>query len=185
MAPLFKKLSRPSRRTILPKLLKLFPQQVCFYRPQIHLQEFIEFETLLFCQVFPAFQKAPTSFGQERRLFCLTQTFCLFWPNFIKSLSEFLHDMKAVKHVYRLWQMFGYDLQIRFPHIRTDDPDLSRKISFQLRHVGKKWAHGFLRAFFSNPKQTTCAGINLVNQRQIFVSFMPCDFINAQCGYGV
>ena len=58
MAPLFKKLSRPSRRTILLKLLKLFPQQVCFYRPQIHLQELIEFETLLFSQVFPAFQEA-------------------------------------------------------------------------------------------------------------------------------
>lgn len=63
---------------------------------------------MLYRQVFSAFQKTPTTFGQKRRLRCLTQTFCLFRPNFIVFIDATqylrLYNLNAREFAMKLVQ---------------------------------------------------------------------------------
>ena len=72
--------------------------------------------------------------------------------------------------------LLAIHLQIRLPHVGTDEGDLRSNL---LTDYGEESLKGFDGSFSAHPEQAGDADVDLVHQRQILVAFGVLDFIDA------
>jgi hypothetical protein len=76
----------------------------------------------------------------------------------------------------RLGAFLANDLEIRLPHIGADEHDLRGHL---VADDFEESLERLDRSFTADPEQTRDAEIDLINQRQILVSFGVLDFIDS------
>jgi hypothetical protein len=84
--------------------------------------------------------------------------------------------MEAVEDVKRLGALFADDLQIRFPHIGADEADLRGEF---IADHGEESAKGFDGPLSTHPEQAGGAEVDLINKRQVLMTFGVLDFIDS------
>jgi hypothetical protein len=84
--------------------------------------------------------------------------------------------VEAVENVQRLGTFLANDLEIGLPHIGADENDLRGHLVADDFEESLK---GFDGSLFSHPEQARDAEIDLINERQIFVSSGVLDFIDS------
>ncbi|SAL08109.1 hypothetical protein AWB81_08603 [Caballeronia arationis] len=68
-------------------------------------------------------------------------------------------------------------LEVGLPHVRTHEFDLLTQF---LSDHGKELRKAFLRTLLSDPEQSRAPGLDLVDKREVFVSFPILDLIDAK-----
>ena len=76
----------------------------------------------------------------------------------IQRLIHFGHDVEAIEDMQGLGASFPDDLQIRLPHVRTDEGDLGGDF---FADDGEEALKGFGRPFLTHPEQAGDAQIDL------------------------
>lgn len=105
-------------------------------------------------------------FGTEARLFTAA--------DLIDRGIEVLGDMEAVEHIEGASGFGGDDLEIRLPHVRTDDLESGEKPGVRLLQGGEAALKGGLGAFLPDPEEPAYAGIDLVDDGdEVFALFAP------------
>ena len=84
--------------------------------------------------------------------------------------------MEAVEDVQRFGAVLADKLQVRFPHVRTDEADVGNDL---LAHSAEESLEGLDCPLFAYPQQPREANIDLIDQRQIFVPLGVLDLIDA------
>jgi hypothetical protein len=67
---------------------------------------------------------------------------------------------------------------VRFPHVTADK---SKFVASLFAKPDKEAIDRFFRSLFADPNQAAATGINLIDQRQIFMATAVLDFIDTQC----
>src|ERR1039458_8381861 len=84
--------------------------------------------------------------------------------------------METIEDVERLGAVLLDEAQIGLPHIRADEFDFGSQF---FAEESKELLEGFSRALLANPEEASKAGIDLVDQGEVFMSFGILDFIDA------
>src|ERR1700690_2149877 len=93
----------------------------------------------------------------------------------VQRLVHFGDDVEAVQDVQRLGTVAADYIQVGLPHIRAHELDVRRQF---FSNEGEKLLEGYDGALPADPQQTGNALVDLVDQRQIFVTFGVLDFIH-------
>lgn len=97
-------------------------------------------------------------------------------PDFVQRLVHFRHDVKTIEDVKRLGAFLANDFQIGFPHIGADEHDLRCQF---VADDSKESVKGLDGSFAAHPKQARHVEIDLINQREVLVTFGVLDFVDA------
>jgi hypothetical protein len=84
--------------------------------------------------------------------------------------------MKPIEYMQGFGTFLADELEIGLPHVRADKYDFRNDL---LAHRGEEPLEGLDGSLFADPEQAGDAYINLINQRQVLVTFGILDFIDA------
>ena len=102
--------------------MEVLPQEVGAHRPQVVPQQLRQLDRLFVGPVLWTLQEAPPRLSQDRLVTLTLQPFRLISPDLIDRFAELLHDVEPVQYVYRLREFLSNDIQVRPPHVATDEP---------------------------------------------------------------
>jgi hypothetical protein len=176
LAPKVEKLSSPEGGDIIPEELKVLLQQVAAHRLQVVAQEIAQFDFLFGGQILRSFEQAPTGMGEDGSQPLRPQFSCLLRPNFVDGLVHMHGDVKAVQDMDSLAGLPGDDPEVGFPHIATDEEQLSRPF---LAKGPEKAQQGFNGSVFPYPQQALALGVDLVDDREVLVTSLPENLIHS------
>ena len=97
-------------------------------------------------------------------------------------IDRFVHvrrDMKSIQDVQGLRRFLGDDMQVRFPHVATDESQLLGPLLSQLpeKPVQRRQC-----AILSHPQQPLRMRVDLVDHRYVLMSFPPKQLVHADGG---
>ena len=90
--------------------------------------------------------------------------------------SDLRHEVESVEDMEGIGALLADDLQIGFPHVGTDEDDLRGHL---VADGGEESLKGFDGSFFSDPKQARDVEIDLINQREVLMTFGILDLVDA------
>ena len=175
-APFIEELSSPRGGVVIPELPKGFLEKVGPDALKVVAQEIAEAESLLACEVLLAFEQEPARFLQDRVKSFLFHAARLVSADIVESLVHLCHDVEPVEDMEGIGALLADDLQIGFPHVGTNEDDLRGHL---VADGGEESSKGLDRSFFSDPKQARDIEIDLVNQREVLMTFGVLDLVDA------
>jgi hypothetical protein len=84
--------------------------------------------------------------------------------------------METVEDMKGFGAFFANNFQVRLPHVRADECDLRCEF---VAYDGEESLKGFYGSLPTHPEQARDAEIDLVNQRQVLVTFGVLDLIDS------
>ena len=143
---------------------------------EVVTEEIAEPEMLFVLEILAAFEQQPARVLEDRVAALAFHATGFLGADLVERLVNIGDDVEAVEDMQSLGASFADELQVRFPHVGTDEADFGDNL---LAHGGKESLEGLDGPFLAHPEQTGDADIDLVDQRQIFVAFGVLDFVNA------
>src|SRR6266478_2801141 len=174
--PLVEELARPGRGVVLPELLKEFLEKISANGFEVEAKDVAQAEFLLVGEVLFALEQEPAGLLQDRIITLLSHAARLLGADVVEGLIHFRDNVEAIEDMQGLRALLANDLQIRLPHVRADKLDLGSQLCSDER---KESLEGFQSAFLADPKQPGETLFNLIDQREIFMTFSVLDFIDA------
>jgi hypothetical protein len=175
LTPVIQEFAGPSRAFVSPEPLRIFFEEISPNGFEIGGQQVLELDHLLVSQIFGPFEQTPATAGKNG-LFPLgpqLSGFCS--PDFVYSLAKVAHDMEAVDDVNGLARNLAHGPQVRLPHVAADETKLARPFFAEFL---EKLPQGFLGSLSPDPQKPLATGVNLIDQGQVFMAFLPSDFID-------
>jgi hypothetical protein len=175
-APKIEKFSGPEWGYVLPEELKVLLEQVTAHCLQVVAKKITEFDFLLRCQILRSLQKTPAGMSKDGVPAFVLQLTSLLSANLINCLVHMHDDMKTVQEMNGLAGFLGDDLEVRLPHIAADKEQLRRPL---FAEGSEKAQQGFDGSVLPHPQQSPAFAIDLVDDRQVLVTSLPEDLIDA------
>ena len=175
-APKIEKFSGPEWGYVLPEELKILLEQITADCLQVVAKKITEFDFLLGCQILRSLQKTPAGMSKDGTQPFGLQVTSFLSPNLINCLVHMHDDMKPVQDMNGLAGFFGDDLEIRLPHIAADEEQLRRPL---FAESSEKAQQGFDGSVLPHPQQSPAFTIDLVDDRQVLVTSLPENLIDA------
>lgn len=175
--PIIQEFASPGGTYVAPEVLEIFLEQIGPDGFEVDSQQFLEFDNLLVCQVFRPFEQASTAAGKYRFFSSGLQLPRLRGSDLVDSFAKVGHNVEAIDDLHSLTGNLGNDSQIGFPHIAADKTESCGTFFAEFLEEPPQ---GFLGPFLSDPQEAFATGVDLIDQGQIFMSFLPGDFVNAE-----
>jgi len=157
-------------------LLKGFLQKVGTDGLKVVAEEIAQPEMLVGAEVLATTEQQPAGFPEERGAALTSHAAGFLGTDIVQGLVHIGDDVEAVEDMQRLGAVLADELQIGFPHVRTDEYDFG---NYVLAHSGEESLEGFDGSFFAYPEKAGDAQIDLVDQGEVFVPFGLLDFIDS------
>src|SRR6266404_847646 len=179
-APLIHEFLGPRRGDVLPEQMELFLEQVGAYRAQVAGKHVLELDGLLRGQILHPLEQAPARVGQHDFYFAQAPARrgfpCLLGAHLIDRLVHFRGDVVAIENVQRPLGPLGDHVQVRLPHIRTDELDQTTALRAEPQ---KELSQARFLTVLADEQQTHHALIDLIDQGQK-LALLPVDLIDPQ-----
>jgi hypothetical protein len=175
--PIIQEFASPGGTYVTPEALEIFLEQIGPDGFEVDSQQFLEFDNLLVCQVFRPFEQTPTAAGKYRFFSSGLQLPRLRGSDLVDSFAKVGHNVEAIDDLHSLTGNLDNDSQIGFPHIAADKTESCGTFFAEFLEEPPQ---GFLGPFLSDPQEAFATGVDLIDQGQIFMSFLPGDFVNAE-----
>lgn len=179
-APIIQELIGPPGSLIVPEASEILFEQIGPHGLEVQLQQFLELDRLRLAQILGALEQTPATDGQHGLLPMGFEFLGFCRPHLVNGLGNVSHDMEAIQHMQRLTGHLSDNTQVGLPHVAADEREPDGTL---LAEVLEELPQGFLGALLADPQQPPATGIDLVNQRQILVSSLPCDLVDADGGH--
>lgn len=178
--PVVEELSRGRHLLVLPEPLKVLSQKVALDRREIELEQLSQSGCLLLGKVLRPFQKQPAPLFKDVFLLGCLELSGFTSSDLVNRLVKLPHDMEAVEDVQSVGSLLGNDLEVRRPHITTDELELCASLLTELPEEAKQRFHP---ALWPAPQKSPGAGIELVNHGQVLLAFEDGNLVNANLCY--
>ena len=133
-------------------------------------------------EVLGALEHSPAAVGQKILLSGRLEFGNLQTPDLIDGVSELFHDVKAIENVQGLRSFLRDHLQIRVPHVATDEPDLGGAFFSEHAEEPKK---RFDLSFRPAPERPPEAGIELIDHAEVLVPFEDSNLVDSDLGHTI
>ena len=182
IAPGVKKILGDLHIAECPEPLKVFPKKVGSDRRQIQFKKFGKTNRLLLREVLGALEHSPAAVGQKILLPGRLEFGNLQTPDLIDGVSELFHDVKAIENDQGLRSFLRDHLQVRVPHVATDEPELGGAFfSEQPEEPEKRLDLSFRPA----PEKPPEAGIELIDHGEVLVPFEDSNLVDSDLGHAL
>ena len=175
-APLVKERAGPVNRSVVPEVVKPFPQQHGADGPQVVLHELPQAGALLARLILSAFQEQPARFREKRLSPALSERADFGAADLIDRLAQVLGDMKAVQNVERVPGFLGDDVEVRLPHVAADERERRGPLSPE---PAEKLEQRLGASVLADPQQTLPRRVDLIHEGQEVAAVLPVDLIDA------
>ena len=125
---------------------------------------------------FGAFEKGPSAIHKDVPLSGGFELGHFHATDLINGLPELPHNVEAVQDIQGLRGFFGNDLQIRWPHIATDELELGRPLLSEHAEEAKK---GLGSPLIAAPEKPSGSGIELVDHGEVLVAFEDGNLVSS------
>src|SRR5208283_4751217 len=176
IAPLTKELASATRRLVVPELLEVLLEQIGPHGLQVVAQQIAQAEPLMLGQVGLALEHAPTGLLQHRLVAVAGQPASLGGTHLVQRGIHLGNNMEAIEDVDGLAAPLADHLQIGLPHVRAHKLDLSGQL---FADQGEELLEALHRPLPTDPEQAGALLLDLVDQRQVFVTLGILDLIDA------
>ena len=177
--PLFEMFFSPPAGDIIPELLETLFKEVSSNHSVVQLDQIRETALLLWFKVPGILQKNVAGFLKIDFLFTRKLPH-LFPADFIQSMIEMLDDVEPVEENLRLRKMTSDRLQVGRPHVTADGPDRS---CLPFSQPLEELIQSLLFSVLSDPDQLF--SLQVVDQREIVMTFLAADLVNADYMQGL
>ena len=176
-APGIQELPGPSGRLVGPQLLEVFLQQIGADAFEVIAEQLFESPLLGGGEILGALQEAPAGLLQHRLAALAGQCPRLLGAHVVQGVIHLGDDVKPIQDVDGLGTALPDHADIGPPHVRADEFDA--RAGLRPQH-GEEPLEGLHGALLTHPQETHHAGLDLVDQGQIFVPPAIGDLIDPE-----
>src|ERR1700694_4418409 len=161
-----------------PEDVELLAEQNRSCCPEVGAEDVAELDLVFVGTVFRPAEDVPPAVFEQFAAAAADQMAGLRGADLIDGLAQLGHDVKAVEHVQAMSGPLANDLQVRLPHVATDEAKPLDPIGTE---PIEERPESFRGPLLTDPDQPAHTDVDLVDKRQISLPEFPLNLVDSDC----